>query len=105
MVPCGWLLSTCAGWMLTWFCPAQPWMVSMFWPTRSGSASPATTLTVTGWFSGWEVPAAGVVPATAPICGSLATPTGLVAAATVSPALRSSALAWSTLSPGGSAGW
>src|SRR6185437_3750916 len=79
-------------------------MVSMFCPTRLGSASPATTFTETGLFSGQEVPAGGVVPATAPICGLLATPTGWVDEATVSPALRSSAWACATLSPWGICG-
>src|SRR5690242_20219128 len=79
-------------------------MMSMFCPTRLGSASPATTFTATGLFSGQEVPAGGVVPAGAPICGLLATPTGLVVAATVSPALRSSAWACATLSPWGICG-
>ena len=76
----------------------------MFCPTRLGSASPATTFTVTGLFSGWEVPAAGVVPATVPSCGLLGTPTGWAFAATVSPALRSSAMACATLSPAGIGG-
>src|ERR1700743_641983 len=79
-------------------------MVPMSCPTRLGSASPATTFTETGWFSGTEVPAAGVGPPTAPICGLLSAPTGLVAEATVSPALRSSSWAWATLSPGGIGG-
>ena len=76
----------------------------MFCPTRLGRTSPATTFTETGWFSATEVPADGVVPATAPICGSLATPTALVAVATVSPALRNSARARATLSPWGTRG-
>ena len=74
----------------------------MSWPTRLGSASPATTSTATGLFSGQEVPAAGVVPATWPMTGLLGTPTGLVAAATVSPAARSAALACATRRPSGS---
>ena len=45
-----------------------------------------------------------MVPATAPICGLLAAPTGLVAALTVSPAARSAAWACATVSVAGIGG-
>ena len=73
-------------------------------PTSSGSASPATTFTKTSLFSGQEVPCASVVPATVPICGLLAAPTGLVAELTVSPAACSAALACATVSVAGIGG-
>ena len=74
------------------FEPAQPWMVPMFCPTRLGSGMPATTSTYTVRVAGHEVPAAGVVPATVPTATpSAATFCGV--SLTVSPALRSAAMA------------
>src|SRR6516225_5999546 len=86
------------------FCPAHWSMLLMSWPTRLGSAIPATTFTYTGLVCGQRVPAAGVVPSIAPICGLLATPTCLGVELTVRPAWRSAASAWATLSVAGMAG-
>ena len=101
MVPCCWLLCTVAGCRVSWFALAHCCIALMSWPTRLGSASPSTTSTATGLFSGQEVPAGGSVPATWPMTGLLAAPTGLVAAATVSPAARSAASACATESLAG----
>src|SRR5579862_3318794 len=101
MVPCGLLLCTVVCCRLSWFELAHCCIALMSWPTRLGSASPATTSTVTGLFSGQEVPAGGSVPAMWPTTGLLCTPTGLVAAATVSPAARSAASACPTVSVAG----
>ncbi len=40
MVPCGWLLSTCVGWMLMWFWPAHAWMVLDVLPDQVGQREP-----------------------------------------------------------------
>ena len=89
---------------LTWFWPAHCWMVVDVLADQVGQREPGDHVHGDRLVLRPEVPAAGSVPATAPICGLLATPTGLVAAATVSPAARSTASACATVSPGGIGG-
>ena len=91
MMPCGWLLCTLVGcsWML--LLPAHCWIALMSWPTRLGSARPATISMVTGLFCGHDVSAGGTVPATEFSTTVPVTPTGLVVELTVSPAARSAA--------------
>ena len=93
MMPCGWLLCTLVGcrWMLLLAAHCSIELTSC--PTRLGSARPATTSMVTGWFCGHDVPAAGTVPAIAPITTAPLTPTGLFVELTVRPAARSVASA------------
>src|ERR1700733_7266822 len=93
MMPCGWLLCTLVGcsWML--LLPAHCWIALMSCPTRLGSARPATTSMVTGWFCGHEVPAGGAGPPTEFTTTVPGTPTALGVELTVRPAARSAARA------------